>query len=206
MLINFSKNNHKIFSFRENHTVIAVFESEFRAYPKPTQEPLYPHEIEKFIIVVPNLVQRKSTLFLSILQMPLLNVWALAIIIFSIFRQILRSVLKSKSHDFNSILLNTFGLTFGTAGSSANTTKISNSEQILIWFLSLFGMLASVLCSGMLFQEFVTSSLISSINSLADLGKNAHIEIWMPEDFDNSTETWLQEQLGYIHLYYNKTF
>lgn len=155
---------------------------------------LYPHEMENFVIVVPNKVQRKSTFFQSILQMPLISVWAFTIIIFTIFRKIIRSVMQSENNYFNAILLNTLGLTFGTAGESTNTTLICSSEQLLIWFLSLCAMMASNLCSGLLFTEFVTSVQTPSINSLADLGKNSHIEIYMPSDFDKSTETWLQQQ------------
>lgn len=155
---------------------------------------LYPHDLETYIIVVPNLLQRKSTLFLSILQMPLLNVWAVAIILFAISRKIIRSVQKSKLNDFTEILFNTFGLSFGTAGQSASTTLISSSEQLLVLFLSLFSMLAGILCSGILFKEYATSSLISKINSLEDLGRNPEIEVVMPPTLDISTEKWLKEQ------------
>lgn len=172
--------------------MILNLESETRIHSN--QPVLYPHEFEKYMIVVPNTLERKSTLLLSIAQMPLFSVWALAIIIFAVFRKILRSVLNTRYNDFSIILLNTFGLSFGTAGESANSNLISSSEQLLLWFLSLFAMLASNLCSGMLFAEFSTSVLTPSINCLADLGKNSHIEIFMPHEFDNSTETWLQQQ------------
>lgn len=150
--------------------------------------------MENYVIVVPNKLERKTKLLISILEMPLISVWAFAIIIFSIFRKILRTVLKSKYNDFSSIFLNTFGLSFGTAGDSANSKMISSSEQLLIWFLSVFAMLASNLCSGMLFTEFSTSLLMPSINSLVDLGRNPHIEIWIPAEFDISTIAWLQPQ------------
>lgn len=177
-------------------------ESVIKLNANTRQQLLYPHEMEKFIIVVPNQVQRKLTFFVSFLQMPLINVWALAIIIFTIFRKILRSVLKTKYNEFSSILFNTFGLSFGTAGGSANTIHISSSEKLLIWFLSLFAMLASMLCNGWIFTEFATSLLVPSINSLDDLGKNPNIEIWMPSDFDDSTETWLQQQLSILCILY----
>lgn len=102
--------------------------------------------------------------------------------------------MKSKYNDFGSIFFNTFGLSFGTAGDSANTTLVSSSEQLLLWFLSVFAMLASILCSGMFFQEFFTSVLKPSINSLADLGNNPQIEIWMPSDIDIKSQNWIKQQ------------
>lgn len=150
--------------------------------------------MEKYIIVVANQMEPKSTVLLSMIQMPLISVWALAILIFAVFRKIIRTVLRSKYNDFSTIFLNTFGLSFGTAGDSANASLVSSSENLLIWFLSVFAMLASLLCSGMLFTEFSTSLLIPRINSLQDLGNNPHIEIWMPREFDISAKTWLQQQ------------
>lgn len=154
--------------------------------------------MEKYIIVVHNKLERKLTQFLSILEMPLISVWAFAILIFSICRKILRSVLKSKYNEFSSIFFNTFGLTFGTAGGSNNTTLISGSEQLLLWFLSLFAIMANILCSGMLFKEFSTSLLMPSINSLDDLGKNPNMEVLMPTEFDIGTESWLQTKYSNI--------
>lgn len=160
-----------------------------------SQYDIYPsYELEKYTLVVPNLLRRKSALFLSILQMPLLSVWAVAIILFAIFRKIIRSVQKSKFYDFGEIFFNTFALSFGTAGQSANTTLISGSEHLLIWFLSLFAMLASILCSGIFFKEFTTISLIPSINSLEDLGRYPQIEVLMPSNFHNSMETWMKHR------------
>lgn len=150
--------------------------------------------MEQYIIVVANQMERKSTVFLSMMQMPLISVWALAILIFAVFRKIFRFVLQTKYNDFSTIFLNTFGLSFGTAGDSANASLVSSSENLLIWFLSVFAVLASLLCSGMLFTEFSTSQLIPTINSLEDLGKNPQIDIWMPREFDISTKTWLQQQ------------
>lgn len=102
--------------------------------------------------------------------------------------------MKSKRNDFGLLVLNTFGLSFGLAGESANTSLISKSEKLLLWFLSLFAMLASILCSGLLFTEYATSLRMPKINSLADLSKNPQLEIWMPLDFHNRTEDWLKQQ------------
>lgn len=150
--------------------------------------------MEKYIIVVLNKLERKLTLFLSVLEMPLISVWTIAIIIFAFLRKVLRSVLNSEYKHFGTIFLYTFGLSFGTAGNSNYTTHTSSSERLLLSFLSIFAMLAGILYSGMLFNEFSTSLLVPSINSLEDLGKNPHIEIWMPLEFDNSTETLLQHK------------
>lgn len=160
--------------------------------------------MDKYIIVVPNQMDRKSTLFLSIIQMPLISVWALAILIFAIFRKIIRSVLKTKYNDFSAIFFNTFGISFGAT--SANSSLVSSSENLTIWFLSLFAMLASLLCSGMLFTEFSTSLIMPSINSLNDLAKNPHIEIWMPKEFDISIKTWLQQQYIILALLLKHTY
>lgn len=178
----------------ETHSILIVLESEYRMNTKSGQIPLYPHEIDKFIIVVPNLLERKSILIWSIIQMPLISVWALGILFFSTCRKIIRTILKTRNNHFSAILLNTFGLSFGTAGETKSTSQISSSEHLLLWFLSIFAMFASILFSGMLFLEFSTSTLVPSINSLEDLGKFPHIDIWLPTRFDANTETWLNQQ------------
>lgn len=176
----------------KDFSIFVNLESHYLTNTKSEQLSLYPHEIEKFIIVVPNQVQRKSTLFLSIIR--IICVWVLVIFIFSIFQKIIRTIQMSRTNKFCAIFFNTFVLSFLTVTGSMNTTKIASSKQLSSWILSVFAVWASILCSGILFVEFSTSLLMPSINSLEDLGLNSHIDIWIPMHFDESMKTWLQQQ------------
>lgn len=159
--------------------------------------PLYPNEYESFVIVVPNILHSNSSFFKTLLNSPLVTIWVLAISIFSLGRKALRTLNGSHSNSFIEIVFNTFGMSFGATtqtprrGSAADTNR---PERVLVLFLSVFAMLASILCSGMLFQQYTTTVAMSSINSLEDLDEHQEIEIWMLSDLHISTELWLNEQ------------
>lgn len=159
--------------------------------------PLYPNEYESFVIVVPNILHSHSSFFKTLLSTPLVNIWVLAISIFSLGRKALRTLIGSHSNSFIEIFFNTFGMSFSATsqtprrGSAADTNR---PERVLVLFLSIFAMLAGILCSGMLFQQFTTTAKLSSIKSLEDLGEHLELEIWMLSDLHISTELWLNEQ------------
>lgn len=161
--------------------------------------PLYPNEYELFVLVVPNIYHDRSrfSVVQIIRRQPLITIWVVAILLFSFVRKCIRSALKTKPTAYVDILINTFGMSFGSTGPNpkrGSADDTNRSDRLLVVFVSVFAMLASILCSGVLFQQFTTVSTMSSIKSLEDLGEHLELEIWMLEDLHVSTEKWLRSQ------------
>lgn len=76
---------------------------------------------------------------------------------------------QQKTH-ISSIIFESIGLLFGTTGLWRTITN--KSETVLILFLSMFGMIASILCTGILFDQFAMDLTKPIINSLEDLTPN----------------------------------
>lgn len=114
--------------------------------------PLYPHRIEAFVIVVSN--KRVKKLFLAefFCNSPLLNVWAVSIVLFTFIRVSLRTCTATltKNHTIVRILFDTFGLTFGMTAGLGDTRRRERSITALI---SVFALISSIFCSGMLVQS-----------------------------------------------------
>lgn len=140
---------------------------------------IYPYMFRTFVIIVPNYQKQQTTnLLWSILNSSLVNVWSLAILLFSIMRIIIiKHTMRAYNSDFIGILLNTYGIAFITTGFSG---KLKNaSEYVLLIFLSLFAILASTLFSGFMYQSYVDDFNVPAINSLKDLNKT-DLNIVMP--------------------------
>lgn len=154
---------------------------------------LYPHEFENYVMVVPNILQEKSTILKSILEFPLLSVWTITICIIFLCRTAIRKLCTSSaSNDWIEIFFNTFGLSFGMSGA---TNVLNTAERVLILFLSIFTILSSNLCTSILFnQQFTTVAYMPSINAFCDLDKYPVLEVYMPADFHNNTRDWLSTQ------------
>lgn len=165
--------------------------------------PLYPNEYELFVLVVPNIYHDRTATNgqFSPLQLvrrqPLISIWVAAILLFSIVRKWLRSTLKTPPTAYEELLINTFGMSFGSTGPNprrGSRGDRNGADRMLSLFVSVFAMLAAILCSGVLFQQFTAASTASSIRTLEDLGQHLELEIWMLEDLHASTEQWLRSQ------------
>lgn len=167
--------------------------------------PCYPHDYKKFILVVPYIHKIQSTFWQSILNFPLINVWAIAILIFYICRKFIHFVLPSKRNaPHNGTLINTYGMSFGVTAAPAN---ISNStEKLLLLFLSIFALVASNLCSSILFSQFSTSSEEPAIQTFQDLGKFKTIDLMVPVLFTTEMHSWLREQYNIFRIIYFSLF
>lgn len=155
------------------------------------QYQLYPHTYAKYVVIVPNRLNKKSEIMDLIYKSPLLNVWTITIILITILRKLFQYTTRKKKRTFTELLINTFGMSFGTTSDS----KIKNRpEQILLLFLSIFSLLAGIFCSGELFQQYSTYSYSSAINSLEDLS-NTDIIVLIPTGYiSNETIDWLKKQ------------
>lgn len=171
-----------------NKTVIRM--ESLISYPSGMHA-LCPHDVEYYILCVPNKVHEQSKLLSSIIKFPLLNVWSVTIITITCVRYILRALQRSPHNYFSPILFNTCGLSFGALSS----VMVSNRpERVLLLFVSLFTLLSGILCSGLLFQKITTFIDLPDITSLQQLGQHLNLDIYLPADFDVETEIWLSQQ------------
>lgn len=137
---------------------------------------VYPYDWRQFVLIVPSMVKTNSKLLEFIFNSPLIRIWLLAIGMFTILRIIQRKVINP-SEPLNQIVyipFNTFGLSFGT---TSVTGGGSRSEVIATFFLTLFGMLAGLLFSGLLFEQLTITESVQEITSFSDLTKYPNIEI-----------------------------
>lgn len=175
---------------REN-LVIMIFEQT----PYEHRYSTYPHETDSIVVVVPNIRLVQTTMLESLLEMPLFSVWAFAILLFTVSRKIIRNILRASRNNCMDIFIDTFGISFATGGGGlAAATLHSRAENLLILFLSVFSMLASIFCSGILFQQLTSSVSRPAINSLKDLAAHPNISVKMSWETDESTFMWLRER------------
>lgn len=127
--------------------------------------------------------------FNDVIKSPLFSVWATALILFTLCRKLLQTIYSHKTLGTHkntpsgSIFFETIGLMFGTTGLWSNL--VNKPEKILILFLSLCGMIASIFCTGMLFDQFAMDLSRPNINCLEDLAKNESIEIYVTKEFED---------------------
>lgn len=152
----------------------------------------YPHEMDSIVVIVPNIRLVQTSMLTTLLEMPLFSVWAFAIGLFSVSRKAIRKILQKPKNYFFEILIDTFGISFATGGGTASAVLHSRTENLLLLFLSVFSMLASIFCSGILFQQMTSSTSRPAINSLKDLSAHPHLDVKMSWDTDESTLTWLR--------------
>lgn len=141
---------------------------------------LYPHDAQQYMLIVPSMLKTTSKLSEFIFRSPLIRIWATVIGMFTIIRIIQRKLTNPKEHvsRLMYIPINTLGLSFGT---TSVTGVRSRAELITTFSLSVFGMLAGLLFSGLLFEQLVTTESVQEITSLIDLSKYPDIPIaYMP--------------------------
>lgn len=139
------------------------------------------------VLIVPSMYETRSTFSDFVFQSPLIRVWITTIIIFTILRTLQWKIVNSKEpvNQLVYISFNTIGLSFGST--SVAGVK-SRSELITIFFLSVFGMLAT--------------ETIQSITSLNDLCKYPQIESVLFLEFQKKLFyiTLICKLLKYLHL------
>lgn len=129
-----------------------------------------------------------SITFIDFIQSPLLCVWFSTIGVVTIFRSVTQNkfhntvVNNQKNHQsIETLFFETMGISFGTSGLWQNT----NQRQVLILFLSIFGMIAGILCTGILFEQFSMERSRFTINNIEDIGKNKSLIVCVPWEFRN---------------------
>lgn len=150
---------------------------------------LYPHRESRYVDLVPKRIEKYYISFNDIIKSPLLCVWAVALILFSILRKLFQFIYGQrffghrKETHISSIVFESIGLLFGTTGLWNNINN--KPETVLTLFLSIFGMIASIFCTGILFDQFSADLFTLTINSIEDLGKNESIIIYFTNELRN---------------------
>lgn len=137
---------------------------------------LYPHDFTEFVILVPMDFKEESALWDKLLNSPLFTVWASATVVFT----------DNTSHnDLVYILFNSLGLSFGTT--TAHGVH-SRAEMILVLFVSLFNVLAGILCASFLFEQLAITNYVPIINSFEDFLDHTELRLIRPSIPNFSSE------------------
>lgn len=139
-----------------------------------------------YLTIVPNEMMEMTAVWGRLIASPLFSVWASAIAVFSALRLIVRTKspnldarkLYTSKNDLLYIFFDTFGLSFGT--SSAHGVH-AISEHIIVTFLSVFCILASIFCSGFLFEQMATSTFEPKIKTFEDV-LNSSLDLYIDNE------------------------
>lgn len=144
-----------------------------------TYYPMYPHDITKFVLVVPNIQVKTSNSVKTILGSPLICVWSIGILLCTLLRLALNKMHRNSANTNENVYVffNTFGLSFGT---TANNSTRTWSQKCLAITISIFGLLSGIFCGGLLFQQMTLYKSMPAINCLDDIAKFTNIDIYMP--------------------------
>lgn len=129
---------------------------------------------EQYVIVVPTEWQASAIDIRSMIKSPLFIVWIFIIVLFTLLRKCFQLFAMNRNEltittPIVEILLETYAIMFSTSSSAASICGNNRPERTLIVFLWFGSILASILCSGMLFDKLATNRLEPRMNSLADI-------------------------------------
>lgn len=130
------------------------------------------------------------------LRSALFNVWFLIIILVTISRKMIEKMLTQKNvnlpktSNITDLFFDTVQIAFCGVG---NLTIKNKPTKILLTFLSIFYLLAGLLCSGSFFQEITAGTYKPQINSIEDLNKT-NLTINVSSDLNENTFNWLKMQ------------
>lgn len=147
---------------------------------------LYPHDMEYLVVLVPYQKKEQSEMLNYLLKSPLLNVWAIAIVLSTFVRIMLQDLYNYKHKIANRterqwlrVIFSTIGIAFGT---SSENRIYGRAERTFILFLSIFALLTGILVSGYLFQQFSFVSYTPKISTLAELYAESNLSVIGPPD------------------------
>lgn len=144
-----------------------------------------PYRYVKYVVVVPRTLETASMDWQSVIRSPLFCVWSTMIFLFTALRKLLQHF-AGPTDTISDIFFDTFAMSFGMAGHR----RIHNRpERILLTFLYFVAMLAGIICSGMLFNQFTMAQGKASINTLKEL-EASKLPIMMPDCFGPGVIKW----------------
>ena len=147
--------------------ILLIILDDFRT---KTENDLFPHDIRKMVILVPNTYIVVSLLLSHQINSPIVNVWIIVIILVSLIRILIQHKEKAECRTkITHIILDTFG----TAFTGICHIKITNrSERIIVVSLSIFSIISSAFICGYIFKHSTMTEQRSTINSIEDLNKS----------------------------------
>lgn len=136
------------------------------------EEYLYPYAFKKLLIIVPKYLTPKSFFWQSLVSSPLLSVWILVIILFTVLQIVFRRVVPTAiNYLISDKFIETVGIILGTSTPNYQKKNLIKSELILIIFGSIFALLAGIYFSGMIFEQLITTVMLPNISTIEDINK-----------------------------------
>lgn len=162
---------------------------------------LYPHRYLEYVIIVPSNFKEQSSIGDKLLKSPLFSVWTLCVGLITLTRIVIRRFFafnynistNSSPNEYIYIFFNTFGLSFGATTVQGATTK---SEKTIVLFLSVFCVVAGILCTGFLLEQVMITKTEQKIDSLEELLLADDMLIAMPFEMLHLAE--------YYHMFSNE--
>lgn len=149
---------------------------------------LYPHKFVEYVIIVPSDIKEQMGIGDMLLKSPLFSVWAICVGVLSIIRMVIRRLFafnnkfdkRNRSQNaFVYIFFNTFGLSFGATSAQGAESR---TEKAIVLFLSIFCIVAGILCTGFLLEQLIETRTEQKINSLEQLLLEEKVDIVLPND------------------------
>lgn len=141
--------------------------------------PLYPHNFVEYVVLIPNDRLEHADILEKFLNSPLFSIWASSIGVFALVRVIFRKLAHwnhvyapASRNDLVYIPFNTIGLSFGM---TAPHRIQSRAELVLVLYISLFCLLAGILCTG-----FTLVNSVLAINSIEELYDKTEMRLFRP--------------------------
>lgn len=148
---------------------------------------LYPYKYSRYYMVAPNIQIDQSAFGVFFRDSPIFRIWLLVSIIYALIRFFLQylggRLINTKPSTFSTIYFDTLGRSIGT---TAGAKMFGNrSETILLLSLSIFSILASIFCSGFLFNhQLLATSHAPLFNSIPDVEKSS-LDIYLTHELSH---------------------
>lgn len=155
--------------------------------------PLYPHDFNHLVILVPNQLIIASADGNAFKIFLFISIWLGPILFTFCFRCYFHKVFPARQNKkWFDVLFDSYRLTL--CGNSE--MKVSNkTEQVLIMFLRIYAMLTGILCSGLLFQLYTSDTIYTpKINTIQDL-RESKLDIQYPWDLlEDYAVVWIKNE------------
>lgn len=144
----------------------------------------FPYRRDRMVIIVPNQASHTREPFRNAARLIIVFAWILSSIGFTLLRKFFKEFTKQTDFTVLGLFFNSFGLSLGTI---SKTRSNDMAESVLILTISLFSLLASLILSGYLFQQFSIKGSTSNIDTIAEL-KHTKIVVMIDNWFKNFTK------------------
>lgn len=150
---------------------------------------LYPHKIIDIVIIVPSDIKEQSGIGDMLSKSPLFTVWAICVGIITVTRMLVRKLLalnnnldkrNNNQNAFIYIVFNTFGLSFGATSVQGAESR---TEKVIVLFLSIFCIVAGILCTGFMLEQIIETKSEQKINSFEQVLLEDDLQLMVPSEY-----------------------